>query len=89
MGLNHDNAERLLIVENLEKVYAGRGVLGTKKEVIALQGVSFAIRPESTLALVGESGSIVVQSSRRSSSWPWPSALGWESNSSLRKVLSS
>ena len=57
MGLNHDNAERLLIVENLEKVYAGRGVLGTKKEVIALQGVSFSIRPESTLALVGESGS--------------------------------
>jgi len=57
MGLNHDNAERLLIVESLEKVYAGRGVLGTKKEVIALQGVSFSIRPESTLALVGESGS--------------------------------
>ena len=57
MGLNHDNAERLLIVENLEKVYVGRGVLGTKKEVIALQGVSFSIRPESTLALVGESGS--------------------------------
>src|SRR5216684_1186623 len=57
MGLNHDNAEPLLIVDNLEKVYASRGVLGSKKEVIALQGVSFAIRPESTLALVGESGS--------------------------------
>jgi ABC-type glutathione transport system ATPase component len=57
MGLSHDNVERLLIVENLEKVYASRGVLGTKKEVIALQGVSFSIRPESTLALVGESGS--------------------------------
>jgi len=57
MGLSHDNAERLLIVENLEKIYASRGVLGTKKEVIALQGVSFSIRPESTLALVGESGS--------------------------------
>jgi ABC-type glutathione transport system ATPase component len=57
MGLSHDNAEPLLIVDNLEKVYASRGVLGTKKEVIALQGVSFAIRPESTLALVGESGS--------------------------------
>src|SRR6266853_2103011 len=57
MGLSHDTAEPLLISENLEKVYASRGVLGTKKEVIALQGVSFAIRPESTLALVGESGS--------------------------------
>jgi ABC-type glutathione transport system ATPase component len=55
--LSHDNAEPLLIVDNLEKVYASRGVLGTRKEVIALQGVSFAIRPESTLALVGESGS--------------------------------
>src|SRR5260370_9542746 len=57
MGLNHDNAEPLLTVENLEKVYASRSVLGSKKEVIALQGVSFAIRAESTLALVGESGS--------------------------------
>src|SRR5260370_13210385 len=57
MGLSHDNAEPLLIVDNLEKVYASRGVLGTRKEVIALQGVSFAIRPGSTLALVGESGS--------------------------------
>ena len=57
MGLSHDNAEPLLIVDNLEKVYARRGVRGTKREVIALQGVSFAIRPESTLALVGESGS--------------------------------
>ncbi len=57
MGFSHDNAEPLLTVENLGKIYAGRGVVGTKKEVIALQGVSFAIRPESTLALVGESGS--------------------------------
>src|SRR5882757_8110167 len=57
MGLSHDNAEPLLIVDNLEKVYARRGVRGTKREVMALQGVSFAIRPESTLALVGESGS--------------------------------
>jgi ABC-type glutathione transport system ATPase component len=57
MGLSHNNAEPLLTVENLEKVYASRGVLETKKEVMALQGVSFAIRPESTLALVGESGS--------------------------------
>src|SRR5260370_3218942 len=57
MGLSEDSAERLLSVENLEKIYASRGLLGTKKEVIALQGVSFSIRPESTLALVGESGS--------------------------------
>ena len=57
MGLSHHNAEPLLIVDNLEKVYSRRGVRGTKREVIALQGVSFAIRPESTLALVGESGS--------------------------------
>src|SRR5258708_20099564 len=57
MGLSRHNAEPLLIVDNLEKVYARRGVRGTKREVMALQGVSFAIRPESTLALVGESGS--------------------------------
>src|SRR6266849_4961750 len=57
MGLSHDNAEPLLIVDNLGKVYARRGVRGTRREVMALQGVSFSIRPESTLALVGESGS--------------------------------
>src|SRR5258708_25349528 len=57
MGFSHDNAEPLLTVENIGKFYAGRGVVETKKEVIALQGVSFAIRPESTLALVGEWGS--------------------------------
>ena len=57
MGLSHKNTERLLIVENLKKLYASRGMLGTKKEVIALQGVSFSICPKSTLALVGESGS--------------------------------
>src|SRR5467141_4689035 len=57
MGLSHDKAEPLLIVDNLEKVYARRGVRGTRREVMALQGVSFAIRPQSTVALVGESGS--------------------------------
>ena len=57
MGFSRDNAEPLLTVENLGKIYARRGVVGTKEEVIALQGVSFSIRPESTLALVGESGS--------------------------------
>ena len=49
--------ERLLIVENLEKRYECARVLGTKKEVTALQGVSFSIDPGSTLVLVGESGS--------------------------------
>src|SRR6266446_8463482 len=49
--------EQLLIVENLEKHYQGTGVLGTKKEVRALRGVSFSISARSTLALVGESGS--------------------------------
>jgi ABC-type glutathione transport system ATPase component len=57
MGLSYENTEPLLIVENLKKSYARRGMLGPKKEVIALQGVSFSIRPQSTLALVGESGS--------------------------------
>src|SRR5216683_478195 len=49
--------EQLLIVENLEKHYQGTGVLGTKKEVRALRGVSFSISAKSSLALVGESGS--------------------------------
>src|SRR5216683_1880001 len=49
--------ERLLIVEKLEKRYASTGALRTKKEVSALQGVSFSIGVHSTLALVGESAS--------------------------------
>ncbi len=57
MALSYENTEPLLIVENLKKLYARGGMLGAKKEVIALQGVSFSIRPQSTLALVGESGS--------------------------------
>jgi ABC-type glutathione transport system ATPase component len=49
--------EPLLIVEDLEKRYEGGRVLGKRKTVTALQGVSFSIHPGSTLALVGESGS--------------------------------
>jgi peptide/nickel transport system ATP-binding protein len=47
----------LLIVEKIEKRYERTHVLGAKKEVTALQGVSFSVRRASTLALVGESGS--------------------------------
>lgn len=49
--------EQLLLVETLDKYYEHTGVFSTKKNVMALQGVSFSIRPASTLALVGESGS--------------------------------
>ena len=49
--------ERLLIVENVEKRYEHALASGARKEVAALQGVSFSISPGSTMALVGESGS--------------------------------
>jgi ABC-type glutathione transport system ATPase component len=49
--------ERLLVLENLEKRYNGAGAFGAKKEVAALEGVSFSISLRSTLAVVGESGS--------------------------------
>ncbi len=55
--MRRENIKPYLIVENLEKCYENAGVLGTRKEVKALQGVSFSICPRSTLALVGESGS--------------------------------
>lgn len=49
--------DRLLTVEKLAKHYERTTVLGAKKEVLALQEVSFSIERGSTLALVGESGS--------------------------------
>jgi peptide/nickel transport system ATP-binding protein len=48
--------DRLLIIEKLEMRFEPH-VLGSKKEVTALQDVSFSIGRGSTLALVGESGS--------------------------------
>ncbi|HEY6266771.1 MAG TPA: ATP-binding cassette domain-containing protein [Candidatus Acidoferrum sp.] len=48
---------RLLIVEKLAKRYERTSVSGAKKEVMALQDVSFSVGRGSTLALVGESGS--------------------------------
>ena len=49
--------ERLLIVDKLARRYESARVLGAKKEVTALESVSFSIGRGSTLALVGESGS--------------------------------
>jgi ABC-type glutathione transport system ATPase component len=48
--------EQLLLVDKLEKRYERAPVFGTKKEVTALQGVSFSIDRGATLALVGKSG---------------------------------
>jgi ABC-type glutathione transport system ATPase component len=48
--------EPLLKAENVSKRYKG-GAAGTRREVRALDGVSFSIYPRQTLALVGESGS--------------------------------
>jgi ABC-type glutathione transport system ATPase component len=47
----------LLIIENLEKTYAGVRGGQHRNGVAALQQVSFSVQPRSTLALVGESGS--------------------------------
>jgi ABC-type glutathione transport system ATPase component len=49
----------LLAVEELRKSYdrTGRWGAGKKRQIIALDGVTFSIREGSTLAIVGESGS--------------------------------
>jgi ABC-type glutathione transport system ATPase component len=52
-----EKMDRLLIVEKLAKRYERTSASGAKKEVLALQDVSFSIGRGSTLALVGESGS--------------------------------
>jgi peptide/nickel transport system ATP-binding protein len=52
-----EKMDRLLIVEKLVKGYERTRALGAKKEVMALQDVSFSIGRALTLALVGESGS--------------------------------
>jgi peptide/nickel transport system ATP-binding protein len=52
-----EKMDRLLIVEKLVKGYERTGALGARKEVMALQDVSFSIGRALTLALVGESGS--------------------------------
>jgi len=47
----------LLKVENLVKCYAKRSLADARKELLALDGVSFTISSGTTLAVVGESGS--------------------------------
>lgn len=49
--------EALLRAENVAKVYSRGVALGAKKELRAVDGVSLAICPRTTLALVGASGS--------------------------------
>jgi len=52
-----ENNQPLLVVENLEKRYAHRSMLGPAQEVTALSRVSLSLFPQATLAIVGESGS--------------------------------
>jgi ABC-type oligopeptide transport system ATPase subunit len=49
--------EPLLRVENLVKKYRRRNSAGSNEELLALDGVSFAVAQGTTLAVVGESGS--------------------------------
>src|SRR6266436_5212018 len=49
--------QSLLKVENLVKGYEPQNVAGSREKLLALDNVSFAVDPGSTLAVVGESGS--------------------------------
>lgn len=51
------NMQPLIKVENLVKRYARRSLAGAREEPLAVDGVSFAIHPGTTLAVVGQSGS--------------------------------
>lgn len=52
-----DSDDEVIRVEHLTKVFDVRGAKGAKKELRAVDDVSFGLRKGSTLALVGESGS--------------------------------
>lgn len=54
---NLTEAEEVIRVEGLTKVFDVRGAKGDKKHLKAVDNVSFGLRKGSTLALVGESGS--------------------------------
>ena len=51
-----ESLEPILKTENVRKEYGGRGVFETRPIVRALDGVSLAVYPQTTLALVGPSG---------------------------------
>jgi ABC-type glutathione transport system ATPase component len=54
---NAQDVPPLLKVENLVKRYARRNFAGAREEVLALDGLSFAVQPGTTVAVVGASGS--------------------------------
>ncbi|WP_151549123.1 MULTISPECIES: dipeptide ABC transporter ATP-binding protein [Corynebacterium] len=58
LSSDHSQVEDEVIrVENLTKIFDVRGARGAKKELRAVDDVSFGLRTGTTLALVGESGS--------------------------------
>src|SRR5882724_8014964 len=56
-SLDSFNMQPLLKVEKLAKSYPRKNVAGSREELFALDGVSFAVAQGATLAVVGESGS--------------------------------